>query len=118
LRKLQVQAIGRYLFLVQNLERIDAGGASIAAWLHQFIVHRFTFVLFRLYATAVVSRRSRIKDRNRFDGVCVGGCCHVIWPCLGLVTSQHVASTSNFGVAAYRDAHSLSAAAIPDLVHE
>ena len=29
--------------------------ASIAAWLHQFIVHRFTFVLFRLYATAVVS---------------------------------------------------------------
>jgi hypothetical protein len=56
LRKLQVQAIGRYLFLVQNLERIDAGGASIAAWLHQFIVHRFTFVLFRLYATAVVSR--------------------------------------------------------------
>ena len=29
--------------------------ATVAAWLHQFVVRRFTFALFRLYATAVVA---------------------------------------------------------------
>lgn len=29
--------------------------ATVVAWLHQFVVRRFTFALFRLYATAVVA---------------------------------------------------------------
>jgi len=32
-----------------------AAVATVAAWLHQFVVRRFTFALFRLYATVVVA---------------------------------------------------------------
>lgn len=34
---------------------VTACVATAAAWVHQFVVHRFTFALFRLYATAVVA---------------------------------------------------------------
>jgi hypothetical protein len=34
---------------------ITCAVASVAAWLHQALIHRFTFLLFRLYATFVVA---------------------------------------------------------------
>lgn len=77
--------------------------ATAAAWIHQFIVHRFTFALFRIYATVVVAGIGSVL------GFCLGlwlsarGVAHVgLWSPLGMLALVAV-----FSVAAYKGAHRL-----------
>ncbi|HZP05070.1 MAG TPA: hypothetical protein VFB43_09230 [Terracidiphilus sp.] len=45
--------VGRAWIIVGGI--VTCGLASFAAWLHQALIHRTTFLLFRLYATFVVA---------------------------------------------------------------
>jgi hypothetical protein len=77
--------------------------ASIAAWLHQFLIHRSTFALFRLYATAVVSGIGSVFGWCLSWWMLSQNIAHVwIWSLLSMPLLL-----VSFGVAAYRGAHSL-----------
>jgi hypothetical protein len=81
--------------------------ASIAAWLHQFIVHRFTFMLFRIYATAVVSGIGSVFGWCLCWWLLSRDIGHVwVWSLLGMLLL-----VASFGVATYRGAQSLRGAA-------
>jgi hypothetical protein len=78
--------------------------ATCAAWLHQFVIHRFTFALFRLYATAISAGIGSVlgcalgwwiaAKENSPPGLWW-------WPLVTLVL------TAGFGTAAYKTARAL-----------
>ena len=89
-----------YLIVAGLLTTIAASSAS---WLHQFLMHRCTYALFRLYATVVVS-----GIRSVF-GWCISwwmldrGVAYVwVWSILGMVSL-----VAAFGLTAYKGAYAL-----------
>lgn len=82
---------------------LTAAVASAAAWLHHFLVHRFTFLLFRLYATAVVSGIGSVFGWCLCWWMLSHDIAHVwVWSflCIFLLTVS-------FGAATYSGAHLL-----------
>jgi hypothetical protein len=84
---------------------VSAVAATCLAWLHQAIVRRLTFALFRVYATAVVSGIGSVF------GLCIGGWIMTMgepwqigWT-LWIVTTLGL--TTFFGVTAYKAARQL-----------
>lgn len=78
--------------------------ATCAAWLHQFLIHRFTFALFRIYATAISAGIGSVfgwalgwwiaAKEHTYHGLWW-------WPLVTLVL------TAGFGTAAYKTARAL-----------
>ena len=82
---------------------ITAVVASAAAWLHQFLMHRFTFALFRLYAVAVVSGIGSVFGWGLSWWLMLHGIAYAwAWSLLSMLLL-----IAGFGFAAYRSAHSL-----------
>jgi hypothetical protein len=82
---------------------VTAAIATVVSWFHQFLMHRVTFALFRLYATAVVAGIGSVF-----------GWCVCWWmlarsvPCIGISSIfSMLLLVIVFGVAAYKGARSL-----------
>ncbi len=77
--------------------------ATVVAWLHQFIVHRFTFMLFRVYATLIVAGIGSVFGWSLSWWMISRGFAHVwVWSVLGMAIL-----VGGFGAAAYSGARSL-----------
>jgi hypothetical protein len=77
--------------------------ASAAAWLHQFLLHRFTFPLFRLYATAVGSGVGSVFGWSLSWWMLAHGVAYTwAWSILGMLLL-----IAGFGAATFKGAHAL-----------
>lgn len=82
---------------------VTAVVASIVASVHQFIIHRFTFPLFRLYATAVVSGIGSVFGWCLCWWMLSRNISHVwVWSLLSMFLL-----VAGFGIATYKGAHNL-----------
>jgi hypothetical protein len=80
-----------------------AVAATVAAWLHQLVVRRFTFALFRLYATAVVAGIGSVFGWCLSWWMLSRETPYVwVWSLLGML-----ALVAGFGTAAYKSARGL-----------
>jgi hypothetical protein len=77
--------------------------ASIAAWIHQFLIRRFPFPLFRLYAVAVVSGIGSVFGWSFSWWMLDRDVPHTwVWSLLSMLLL-----VTSFGAAAYRGAQTL-----------
>ena len=84
---------------------ITATIATCASWLHQKIIHRFTFFLFRLYATLVCAGIGSVF--GWFFGWCLAESGAHIHLRFGLWVSAMIALIGTFGLGAYKGARRL-----------
>jgi hypothetical protein len=82
---------------------IKTGVATCAAWLHQLLMHRFTFALFRLYATAISAGIGSVFGWFLERWMLAKGIDHFgLWWALAMLIL-----TTGFGAAAYKSARAL-----------
>jgi hypothetical protein len=83
---------------------ITTGVASCAAWLHQLLIHRFTFALFRLYAAAISAGIGSVLGWFLGWWMLAKGIAHfgLWWWALAMLIF-----TTGFGAAAYKSARAL-----------
>ncbi|MGA7858994.1 MAG: hypothetical protein WCA11_13755, partial [Terracidiphilus sp.] len=83
---------------------VTIGAATGAAWLHQWLIHRFTFALFRIYVTAVSAGIGSVLGWWLGWWMTAKGVNHlgVLWWALGMLIF-----IQGFGVAAYKNARRL-----------
>lgn len=84
---------------------ITATIATCASWLHQKIVHRFTFFLFRLYATLVSAGIGSVF--GWFLGWCMAASGAPVHLRLGFWVSAMITLIGAFGLGAYKGARGL-----------
>jgi hypothetical protein len=88
-----------------------AAVATVAAWLHQFIVRRFTFALFRVYATLIVAGIGSVFAWALSWWMLSRDTSHVwAWSLLSMLVL-----VAGFGAAAYRGARGLRGGAPKNL---
>ena len=78
---------------------VTAGAATGTTWLHQWLIHRFTFALVRIYVTAVSAGIGSVFGWWLGWSITAKGVNHlgVLWWALGMLIF-----IPGFGVAAYR----------------
>jgi hypothetical protein len=78
--------------------------ASVAAWFHQALIHRFTFILFRLYATIVIAGIGSVFGwLVVLSTMIYRPFAHALWLTMPLIPTLIDA----FGAISYRHAHAL-----------
>lgn len=83
---------------------VTIGMATLAAWFHQLLIHRFTFALFRLYAAAISAGIGSVIGWFLGWWMMAKGINHLgLWPWVLAM----LILTTGFGAAAYKSASEL-----------